>query len=172
MVCFFFFFLPEYSLLNEPVANINIPFLVVQTEMAKISLLKVSILRLNLTFKDLSPLATESMTRDLQDWYEKLPAVMSLVNLAQGTIPPAVRWSIYYIHLLYLGAIMLLYRRVASHLCQSFAPEQRRTILSQSFVEYLNGPVERGVNAAKQSATILGLIINNDGLFKRCWLVM
>lgn len=140
----------------------------VQTEMAKIALLKVEIVRTNLAFKELSILSIKNITDDLRKWYTELPPAMYLANLTQhADIPAELRRTIYFVHLLYLGALMLLYRRVVCHYVQ----QDHRNMFINPLNE-VSQYADQGVVAAKQTARILHLLRSEDGIFKRCWLVM
>ncbi|KAK3941039.1 hypothetical protein QBC46DRAFT_111363 [Diplogelasinospora grovesii] len=145
---------------------------IVQTEMTKISLLKSEILRMHLAFKELTTLAMDSIMKDLQDWYGKLPAQMHLANLGRQDLPDQVRRSIFHVHLLYLGAIMLLYRRIASQFVKQYQADEQRDLLNKPREKMLLNHAQQGVIAAKHSARILGLLLAERGIFKRCWLVI
>ncbi|KAL2166298.1 hypothetical protein VTG60DRAFT_2957 [Thermothelomyces hinnuleus] len=83
--------------------------------MTKIVLLKAGILRNHLAVPELTALGMDGIIRELQEWHEQLPEPMKLRSLYRTDWPPLVRWSIYHLHLLYHGAFMLVYRRVAAH---------------------------------------------------------
>lgn len=140
--------------------------------MTKICLLKADILRMHLALKDLTIMAIESIMKDLQEWYGRLPSEMHIANLGRGDLATDVRRSIYHVHLLYLGAIILLYRRVASQFVRSYATDKERDDLWKPLERLLISNTEEGILAAKHSARILGMLLAEDGVFKRCWLVM
>src|SRR5690349_7109532 len=83
--------------------------------MTKISLLKAGILRNHLAVQELTTLGMDGIIRELQEWHEQLPEQMKLRSLYGTNWPDLVRWSIYQLHLLYHGAFMLVYRRIAAH---------------------------------------------------------
>jgi hypothetical protein len=139
--------------------------------MTKICLLKVYILRTNLAFKELTLLSIESIMTDLRTWYGQLPDRLHIASMEPETLVAETRRSIYHIHLLYLGAIMLLYRRIASQFVRSYGQDKERDVLWKP-LERLLHYAEEGFAAAKQSAHILALLLQEDGIFKRCWLVM
>lgn len=141
----------------------------VQSEMTKISLLKAGILRTRLV-KELTSSGIDGIVKELQEWHGRLPAEMQLATLGDFDIPPLVRWSIYHVHLLYLGAIMLVYRRVAAQSFQAYTLGNGAALDKHNTA--LIGLVELGVNAARDSARILGLLHADKGIFKRCWLVI
>ncbi|OIW30222.1 hypothetical protein CONLIGDRAFT_714604 [Coniochaeta ligniaria NRRL 30616] len=144
----------------------------VQVEMTKISILNAHILRMHLASEDLTALAIESIMADLQDWYRKLPPAMALATLGQSDLPNNVRRSIYYVHLLYLGAIMLVYRRVASQFNRIIGVNNKVNTQSKAFEQTMLNHAEEGVLAAKASSRVLGLLLTQTGCFKRCWIII
>lgn len=143
----------------------------VQSELTKISILKADILRLNLLFKDLSFLTIETILLDLREWHAQLPSLMHLHNVQNASLPWNLRLTIYHVHLLYLGAFMLLYRRIASQIVKNRGIPGDRTLPSRPSKE-LVGCAEEGVLSAKSTARILGTLMADNGVFKKCWLVM
>ncbi|EON97269.1 putative nitrate assimilation regulatory protein nira protein [Phaeoacremonium minimum UCRPA7] len=143
----------------------------VQSELTKISILKADILRLNLLFKDLSFLTIETILLDLREWHAQLPSLMHLHNVQNASLPWNLRLTIYHVHLLYLGAFMLLYRRIASQIVKNRGIPGDRTLPSRPSKE-LVGCAEEGVLSAKSTARILGTLMADNGVFKKCWLVI
>ncbi|KAK4187014.1 hypothetical protein QBC35DRAFT_385935 [Podospora australis] len=141
----------------------------VQAEMTKISLLKAGILRTRLV-KELTSSGIDGIVKELREWHGRLPPEMQLATLGDFDIPAGVRWSIYHVHLLYLGAIMLVYRRVAAQCARAYSVGDR--LLLDDNNSALSSLVELGANAARDSARILGLLYADKGIFKRCWLVI
>jgi len=135
-------------------------------------MLKASILRMHLSFKELSVLAIDTILKDLQTWYDQLPPAMHLSNLQHEDIPVEARRSIYHAHLLHLGAVMLLHRRAATQLIRSYGLNPDRSVLWQPLEKTLIHSTEEGLLAAKNSARTLGLLLDEDGIFRRCWLIM
>ncbi|KAI1368504.1 hypothetical protein F5Y08DRAFT_335715 [Xylaria arbuscula] len=136
----------------------------VQTEMAKIAVLKARILHMDLAFQYLTPGSLNSMTRDLQDWHDKLPLQMRLQNL-EANLSLELRRSIYHVHLLYLGAHMLLFRRIVAENIR------RDPNLSRS-KELHSEQCPAALIAARMSASIFKLLLDENGIFRRCWLVI
>lgn len=117
-------------------------------------------------------LTTEAIVQDLQDWYDKLPQVLQLNNMNQVEMPLESRRSLLHMHLRYLGAIMLLYRRIASlHLQSLDIPSEHGLMLSLRNVR-VEGHGERAFLAATSSARILKLSLDEGAAFKKCWLIM
>lgn len=142
----------------------------IQTEMTKISLLKAGILKNRLAYKDITTGGMDGIIKQLEDWHGKLPSDMQLTNLGNFNVSPHARWSIYHIHLLYLGAFILVYRRLAAQTIRSIkAGDESLLDTNNSTVIKL---VKLGVEAGRDSARILGLLYADRGIFKRCWLVI
>jgi hypothetical protein len=145
--------------------------LVVQIEMTKICLLKADILQINLTSETLSIPSVDPIMEDLEDWYKELPNSMQIGNLVNESIPAPLRQSIYYVHLLYLGAIMLLYRQIAAKLAnvQRLNPSTASLGPENSKLPRL---MQEGVLAAKHSASILALLFAENGWVRGCWIIV
>ncbi|KAK3359577.1 hypothetical protein B0T25DRAFT_102716 [Lasiosphaeria hispida] len=147
---------------------------IVQAEMTKICMLKAEVLRMHLASKELTNAGIDSVMSALQDWHGKLPEQMHLSNLGRQDLADQVRRSIFHVHLLYLGAIILLYRRVACQFVQSYriGGQDGNSTLDNEPRARLLDHAEKGIVAARHSARILGLLLTERGIFKRCWLVI
>lgn len=66
---------------------------------------------------------------------------------------------------------MFLYRRIASYFVHIYGIDEERDMLSRRLRK---GPplINKRVSAAKHLATILGMLLSKDGVFKRCLFVM
>ena len=134
---------------------------IVQTEMVKIAILKQSILRINFADDVSNALSVEVVREDLHRWHQDLPDLMRLTNLVNSPdMTPEARVSIYTVHLLYLGAIMLIYRQILNRPQQS--ANNREKNLDQAHIE--------AITAAQQSSRILNLLRQDNGVHRRCWL--
>ncbi|KAF5697083.1 nitrate assimilation regulatory nirA [Fusarium mundagurra] len=162
--------LAMYNIMNK--ATVSLAYIVVQTEMTKISLLNADILRMHLSFQELPSQAIDSISKDLQDWHNQLPKQIHLSNLSREDLPVEVRRTILATHLLYLGATMLLYRRIASQFVRRSGIHHGHGILWQPIENAFLNHVDQGVTAARHSARMLGLLRAEAGIFKRCWLVI
>lgn len=131
-------------------------------------MLKARILHMHLAFRYLAPESLNSMIGDLQDWYNKLPPQMHLQNL-EGGLPHEVRRSIYHVHLLYLGAHMLLFRRIVA---ENIQRDPELSPLPHPSRELLSKRCPSALAAASMSARIFKLLLDENGIFQRCWLVM
>lgn len=142
--------------------------------MARICLLKADILRMHLAFKELTIPAVESIRKDLQTWYQELPEAMRLEASGHDDLPVEIKRSILHLHMLYLGAIMLLYRRVATQFLQGFATTGA---IPGGFLDFHTREMfvrqsADAILAASTSARIVKLLLEDNGVFKHCWLVM
>lgn len=143
---------------------------VVQSEITKISLLKADILRTHLAVEELSTPSMMNIRKVLYEWHGKLPPQVQLRFLQNPGLPPLVRWSIYHTHLLYQGAFMLVYRRIVARCFRAYQNGDGLSYIADNPVAL--SLVEQGVRSAKDSARILGLLLAEEGVIRRCWIVM
>jgi hypothetical protein len=134
-------------------------------------MLKARVLRTHLVFQNLTLLTIQSIKSDLSDWYKELPEPMTLDALGDGTIDAATRRSLYHLHLLYLGAFVLIHRRICAQVLQSYWYGQDRNFALQPF-EKLAHHAEEGILAASHSTKVLDMLLTEGLIFQRCWLVM
>ncbi|KAI0425780.1 hypothetical protein F5Y09DRAFT_334682 [Xylaria sp. FL1042] len=116
---------------------------VVQTEMTKIAVLKAKILHMHLAFKYLAIEPLNSMIQDLQDWYKQLPP-----------------------------ANMLLFRRIVAENIRVHQRDTSLSLLWHSSNNLLSKQNPDALVAANTSARILKLLLDENGIFQRCWLVI
>lgn len=128
-------------------------------------------MRMQMAFGSISFRTMQSILEDLQGWYSQLPQAMKIENL-HCEISTEERRSIYHVHLLYLGSIILLYRRIACHVLQSYGLDEARNIHPTGIDQLAFEHAIQGFVAAKHSARILSLLLSEDGIFRKCWLVM
>jgi len=134
---------------------------IVQTEMVKIAILNQEILRINTAFDQSSCMSVSAVRRDLHQWHQDLPDEMRLHNLVHNPdITTDLRRTIYYVHLLYLGALMLIYRQTLHE--SQHLHETEPGVGGQTYLD--------AVAAAHQSARILSLLQEENGIFHRCWI--
>ncbi|KAK8100095.1 hypothetical protein PG999_010469 [Apiospora kogelbergensis] len=144
---------------------------IVQNEMAKIALLKAKVMRMHLAFKELTSRSIRTIMDDLQTWYRRLPWQMRLENLMDSEHSASIRRSGFHVHLLYLGGMMLCYRRIAAQISEP-RQQSRRIPFPEDEMALLLDHCEQAVVAAATSARILRLLLDDNGVFKRCWLII
>jgi hypothetical protein len=132
--------------------------------MAMISIKKGIILR---TIGPHASNTTIQMLRDdLSSFREEIPNGMTLNHLLLSTeLPSDLRRNVFYMHLFYMSAYMLIYRLILRH-----------------GISHANsgdvGPPEAhkaagdGLMAAKHSARILHLLRSRSAILRICWLSM
>ncbi|KOS17375.1 hypothetical protein ESCO_006540 [Escovopsis weberi] len=128
---------------------------VVQTEIAKICVLKANILRVHLAVDDITAPALQLIVQDLQDWYTHLRPEMRLDCTGRDDLDLETKRSISHIHLHYLGAIMLFYSRIASQFMQPLKDWGSIPVDLRMMLEKLAG---EAVVAARTSARVLWLL--------------
>jgi hypothetical protein len=105
---------------------------------------------------------------DLRSFHEDMPSGMTLNHLTLSSgIPSDLRRIVFYMHLFYMSALMLLYRLILRH---------------TDGVDYLTSahvcPHEaqkaagEGLLAAKTAARILHLLLTEGSVVRICWLSM
>ena len=120
--------------------------------MAKVSLLKSQILRMQLAFKDLTAPTVESIMSKLQNWYDQLPEQMHILSAGEINLTLAVRRTISHVQLLYLGAILLVYRRIATQYMHSLVGNGDQNILENPLRNTLRSVGDKAIQAASTSA--------------------
>lgn len=140
--------------------------------MTKIALLNADILRMHLSSEELTSQTMDSINKDIQHWHNELPSQMHLANICREDLPVEARRSILATHLLYLGTTMLLYRRIASQFVRSSGIDHGQDVLRKPFENTFLSYADQAMTAARHSARILSLLQAEQGIFKRCWLIM
>jgi len=141
---------------------------IIQTEIAKISTLKAQLLRVLFRTHDLSVVDIQSVKRSLHDWYASLPRQVQMGNLMENGLEAVVTVGVFFIHLQHLGAIMLVQRRIMLF----FSHSVQGDYFPDGLLREAANTADEGLTAAKQSARILGLLVDGDALFNKCWLGM
>ena len=142
-----------------------------QIEMVKIAAIKVNILRMDIEFTDPSILSVEAILEDLEEWYTKLPQELSIDNLGNVELSADNRRSTYHVHLLHLGAVILLYRRIVSHILGTKTYNLKRDLMTRH-VPVIRRVMNEGQVAANNSGRLLGMLLLQNDVYQKCWLVM
>jgi hypothetical protein len=79
-----------------------------------------------------------------------------------------LRTTIYYAHLLHMGATMLVFRRCLS----VFRLSKDRAALSSEQRDVLNRTLENGLLAAQQTAQVLCIVRKASQSVRHCWITM
>ncbi|KAF2101835.1 hypothetical protein NA57DRAFT_73276 [Rhizodiscina lignyota] len=142
----------------------------VQAEMTKVSILTARVVRVLFGSEAAGMNEIAAVTADLRQWHTNLALELHLEAVRISDAPPEVLVPINFIHMIYYGALMLIYRRVM------LASAQRDDVLSVLTQDDMYPQVsvycEDGMNAARSSATILGRLHDDNVIFKKCWLVI
>ncbi|KAK6082566.1 hypothetical protein SCUP515_02321 [Seiridium cupressi] len=136
----------EVSSNNSDIAEI------VQAEMTNVAVLKSKILRMHLAFKDLTVLSVKAIL---------MPPQIRLDYKGHDSLEPLTKWSMYHVHLLYLGANILLYRRMSSQLVE-VNYHNDRGVLPTPLDKLYSDHGEQAILAAKGTARILTLMLHDS----------
>ncbi|KAI9930082.1 hypothetical protein AWENTII_003451 [Aspergillus wentii] len=162
----------EHTFINESIKcelELSNGDLAVQEQAGLVALLKSDILK-GLYSSTSSENEIEVHVGKLEGWYSTLPQEMRLLALLSNEatpLPLAQQRGLLFLHLIYLGAIMLLYRRTLS---MAFANQLQSPTTMHSFPEGVSDYYDRAVMAAHQVARIFLLIDYEKNVYRRCWL--
>ncbi|KAF5248239.1 hypothetical protein FANTH_6032 [Fusarium anthophilum] len=137
---------------------------VLQQKMAQITVLKANIVRTVASFRVLSSTILRQMHDDLDQWRSSLPAYMHLETLIHTpAISPDQRRVTFYMHLFYMSALILKIRAVLA---------TQKDIAACTWGLEAKAAILQGIQAARNSARLLGLILEEKAVVKKCWLTM
>ncbi|KAF5612757.1 nitrate assimilation regulatory nirA [Fusarium sp. NRRL 25303] len=137
---------------------------VIQQKMAQITVLKANIVRTVASFRILSPTILRQMHQDLESWQSSLPGYMRLEALVHAPeVSPDQRRVTFYMHLFYMSAFMLKTRAVLA--------TQKDTAACSRDLE-AKAAIFEGIQATRNSVSLLGLILEEKAVVKNCWLTM
>ncbi|KAK5032870.1 hypothetical protein LTS07_004280 [Exophiala sideris] len=137
----------------------------VQEQMISIGVLTTGVLKDVFLKEQLSVVATREHKLKLADWVRRVPAAMQLDSLTKNkALTSNQRRSVFLVHVNYMGALLLLYRRHLFYLATTHrdVPWQ----LDGDMTEAL-GYAEDAVATALQSARLLHLLMSERAIFKR-----
>ena len=134
-----------------------------------IAILKATAMRMLWTCSDVPALlhVIQGLQGKFFDWYEHLPDAAQLRRLGDGAQTP-LQSSIYYVHLLHLGAVMLMFRHCLAGL--QFSAD--RESLSSDQREIMHAALNDGLKAAQQSARMTHLMREFSPSVRHCWAMM
>jgi hypothetical protein len=134
-----------------------------------IATLKATTMRMLWACSDVAGLlyAIHSLQRRLNDWYEHLPDEAQLIRLGDDS-QTELKSSIYYVHLLHLGTVMLMFRHCLAGL--QFSVD--REILSSEQRSTMHAALNDGLQAAQQSARMTYLTQRFSPSVRHCWTMM
>ena len=134
---------------------------VIQQELNKVVQIEANLLRTIDSFRDISPALLSSTRRDLAQWYHELPAWMHLSALFDNNISAtSLRRNVFLVHLFYLSASLLLAR---------LAHGGNKSEFPRYDIEEVRISAADGVHAARTTAHILQLQMDERAIFQRCW---
>jgi hypothetical protein len=145
---------------------------VMQSELGKIGFIATDIVRNVYAAEKVSiKLIDENMAK-LEKWHRELPQYMRFGTVLDENTDQGSRRSIMLIHLTFLGATMLLTRRILTVLVLKpkgeVWDEKAHGGTKQEAIHYMGVCIQ----AAENVARIVGCLYDEQGLFKRCWMIM
>ena len=140
---------------------------ILQLELAKVATIKIDIFQ-TFSAQYLEVQQVRSIQHDIQTWYNELSAPLRLQKLlgpTQDLPSPAV----YYLHLFYLSATTLLYRRTILHLLENSDSKDTQILKFDARAITIG---KEGALCATQIVRILYLLKSAGPLVQKCWLCL
>ena len=141
----------------------------IRRECVKVSIIKAALLHRLPTRAPVPEVVTLDFRAQLSRFHAQLPEWMTAAKLLGGTdgeLMTTFRPVIFYVHLFYLSAMMLLARRliiayIPPHVLGKvdLPPEAQRAI-------------EEGYQAAQMNASVMNLMLQEGKVVQVCWLCM
>ncbi|RPA93459.1 hypothetical protein L873DRAFT_1705275 [Choiromyces venosus 120613-1] len=139
-----------------------------QLQLANIGVLMGNILKDVYVSPTVNLHIVRTYNRKCLNWFDALPNFMQLSSLLKHEVPPTERCSLYLIHLMYLGTIILLNRKVLIEVAKRGRnPEWK----AEGDLEAADGFAKDCISAARTISSILE-INYHDGLFRKCWIAI
>jgi hypothetical protein len=141
----------------------------VQKGVASIAVLKAATMRTLWGCNDAIKLlnSIRFLQDQLRDWYGRLPLEAQLIQLGTAAHVP-LKTSIYYLHLLHLGAVMLIFR----HCLAGVRGVEDRKRLSDEQRTLMDKTLHDGLVAAQHSARMIHMIREASESVRHCWITM
>lgn len=137
----------------------------VQEQMTSIGVLTSGVLKDVFLKQQLNMVATREHKLKLAEWQRNIPADMQLDSLIRnGTLTTNQRRSGLLVHVNYLGALLLLYRR---HLFYLSTTHRDMPWQLDGDMDEALGYAEDAVATALQSARLLHFLMSEKAIFKR-----
>jgi hypothetical protein len=134
-----------------------------------IAILKATAMRMLWACSDVPGLlhSIQDLQEQLGAWYGDLPDAAQLVQLG-GDAQIALKSSIYYVHLLHMGAVMLIFR----HCLAGLQLSRDRETLSAEQRLVMNAALNDGLQAAQHSAQMTYLTQQISRSMRHGWTMM
>jgi len=141
----------------------------VHNAVANIAILKAATMRTLWSCSDAPNLLSSIrfLQEQLRDWYGRLPQEAQLIQLGTDVHVP-LKTSIYYLHLLHLGAVMLMFR----HCLAGVQSAEDRKKLSDEQRLLMDKTLHDGLIAAQHSARMIHIIRQTAQNVRHCWITM
>ncbi|KAM0713465.1 hypothetical protein Q7P37_010427 [Cladosporium fusiforme] len=112
-------------------------------------------------------LSIQRIRNQLREWYDSLPVEAQLMQLGINDHVP-LKTSIYYVHLLHLGTVMLIFRYCVA----SVRDQADRTGLTDEQKVVVDETLSDGLLAAQHSARIISLMREASQSVRHCWMTI
>ncbi|KAF2655406.1 hypothetical protein K491DRAFT_426841 [Lophiostoma macrostomum CBS 122681] len=116
----------------------------------------------------------DSLKHSLEVWQTELPPILQMATLTSSPLPELTSYqkrAIFMVHMMYLGALILLYRTLLVATAETQLTDGAAWSLDLSIEDARRYRHECSV-AGQQMARVLGLISFDRTLTKRCWMMI
>jgi hypothetical protein len=110
-----------------------------------------------------------ALQEELQAFHSELPGWMTMDQLLAAESNESLRSIIFYVHLFYLSATMLLHRKLLSKLV---SVEEQSPVPINNVPEHIQQGIADGLLAAKTAARLFNLLQADGNIAQICWLCM
>lgn len=143
-----------------------------QVELGKIGFLMADIIQHIYTQDKLSIQLVGRHVSKLESWMQQIPHFMRLETLLENSLDSATPRSIFMIHLMYLGSMILSTRKVLLEWAMMPIDLAWKFDGTREEEKEAYHYIDMGVAAARHVSRIITMLLDNRCLLKKCWLVM
>lgn len=140
---------------------------IIQLEMCKVAMLTERILREIYHAQSVDTNMVNMYKAELESWLFSLPGFMRIDSLMSNGSNEIPMRPIFLVHLLYLTAMSLIYRRILSE----FA-DRPESLISATTMEDIKHHLDACLWSSRQVSRILNVAMLNSAILRKCWMFM
>lgn len=133
---------------------------VIQNNIVAVTIIKSRIIRTMSGRGSIDDIVVDNYRNELKDFYQALPPELAIGYVFNIDRSAPSRANIFYLHLFYLSAMQLLYRRVLLDTNQSKQCDSAKAAIKE------------GLMASRMAARVLSLMQLEGAIVQICWLCM
>lgn len=154
---------------NHAAVNMKLDLDMIQSQLAKVGFLMGEIVKNVYAAGVCSIRSIETYVEKLEEWHKDLPQYMRLETLLGEESEPVTKRAVLLVHLVYLGSIILVTRKMITELVRRPAGSPWKFDgTKEEAVHYM----ELCIASAKSIAMIVGILYDDNVISKRCWMIL